>query len=175
MKVVGPLHKSDVGGVVLNIMDTETVSNEFDRLMKIKDTTAILMYPMLFGTEVFIGAKREDGFGHLVLSGLGGIFVEVLKDVNTALAPIQKEEALSMISNLKGYGIIQGARKQEPVNEEIFAETIMRVAALVTIAPEIFELDLNPLLGTKDSLTAVDARIRIEKNNIEFRNIQDIL
>ena len=164
MKVVGPVHKSDVGGVVLNIMDTETIEIEFNRLMKIKDTTAVLMYPMLFGTEVFIGAKREDGFGHLVLSGLGGIFIEVLKDVNTALAPIQKAEALSMIRNLKGYGIIQGARKQEPVNEEIFAETIMRVAALVTIAPEIFELDLNPLLGTKDSLTAVDARIRIEKD-----------
>lgn len=164
MKVVGPVHKSDVGGVVLNVMDTDTIEKEFDRLMKIKDTTAVLMYPMLFGTEVFIGAKREEGFGHLVLSGLGGIFVEVLKDVNTALAPIQKNEALSMIRNLKGYGIIQGARKQDPVNEEIFAETIMRVAALVTIAPEIFELDLNPLLGTKDSLTAVDARIRIEKD-----------
>ena len=164
MKVVGPVHKSDVGGVVLNVMDTDTVEKEFDRLMKIKDTTAVLVYPMLFGTEVFIGAKREEGFGHLVLSGLGGIFVEVLKDVNTALSPIQKEEALSMIRNLKGYDIIQGARKQEPVNEEIFAETIMRVAALVSIAPEIFELDLNPLLGTKDSLTAVDARIRVEKN-----------
>lgn len=163
MKVVGPVHKSDVGGVVLNIMKAETVENEFDRLMKIKDTTAVLMYPMLFGTEIFIGAKREDGFGHLVLSGLGGIFVEVLKDVNTALAPIQKEEALSMIRNLKGYGIIQGARNQEAVNEEIYADTIMRVAALVNVAPEIFELDLNPLLGTKDSLTAVDARIRIEK------------
>ncbi len=164
MKVVGPIHKSDVGGVVLNIKDAKTVSKEFDRLIKIKDTTAVLIYPMLFGTEVFIGAKREEEFGHLVLSGLGGIFVEILKDVNSALAPIQKEEALSMIRKLKGYGIIQGARKQEPVNEDIFAETIMRVAALVSIAPEIFELDLNPLLGTKDSLTAVDARIRIEKN-----------
>ena len=164
MKVVGPVHKSDVGGVILNIMDEKTVSIEFDRLMQIKDTSAVLIYPMLFGTEIFIGAKREDGFGHLILCGLGGIFVEVMKDVNSALAPIHKDEALSMIRTLKGYGIIQGARKQDPVNEEIFAETIMRVAALVTVAPEIFELDLNPLLGTKNSLTAVDSRIRIEKN-----------
>ncbi len=164
MKVVGPVHKSDVGGVVLNITDIDTVTHEFDRLMQIKDTEAVLIYPMLFGTEVFIGAKREECFGHLVLCGLGGIFVEVLKDVNAALAPINRKEALSMIHGLKGYGIIQGARKQHPVNEEIFADFIMRVAALVTVAPEIFELDLNPLLGTKDSLTAVDYRIRIEKN-----------
>jgi acetyltransferase len=163
MKVVGPIHKSDVGGVVLNVMDENTVSNEFDRLMKIKDTTAILMYPMLFGTEIFIGAKREDNFGHLVLAGLGGIFVEVLKDVNAGLAPITKNEALSMIRNLKGYGIIQGARKQDPVNEELFAEAIMKVAALVSVAPEIFEMDLNPLLGTAEKVVAVDARIRVEK------------
>jgi len=163
MKVVGPVHKSDVGGVVLNVKNEETVSKEFDRLMSIKDTYAVLIYPMLFGTEVFIGAKREDKFGHLVLCGLGGIFVEILKDVTTSLAPITKEYAHKMIKNLKGYKIIQGARNQDSVNEELFAEAIIRVAALVTIAPEIFEMDINPLIGTKDSLNAVDARIRIEK------------
>ncbi|MCF8345374.1 MAG: acetate--CoA ligase family protein, partial [Bacteroidales bacterium] len=163
MKVVGPVHKSDVGGVVLNVNDEETVSAEFDRLMKIRDTHAVLMYPMVFGTEVFIGAKQEDKFGHLVLAGLGGIFVEILKDVNVRLAPLTKAEALDMIQKLKGYGIIKGARKQEPVNEDLFADAITRIAALVTVAPEIFEMDLNPLLGTKDSLIAVDARIRIEK------------
>ncbi|MCD4774039.1 MAG: acetate--CoA ligase family protein [Bacteroidales bacterium] len=163
MKVVGPVHKSDVGGVVLNVKDKKTVEKEFNRLMKIKDTYAVLMYPMLFGTEVFIGAKREYKFGHMVLCGLGGIFVEILKDVNTSLAPLTKEEAHKMIQNLKGYKIIQGARNQDPVNEELFAEAITRVAALVTVAPEIFEMDINPLIGTKDSLNAVDARIRIEK------------
>ncbi len=163
MKVVGPVHKSDVGGVVLNINDLETVTREFDRLMKIKDTTAVLIYPMLFGTEVFIGAKRDDKFGHLVMCGLGGIFIEVLKDVNTGLAPISKDEAVQMIQQLKGYGIIKGARKQDPVNEELFADAVMRVGALMVTAPEIFEMDLNPLLGTSTSLTAVDARIRIEK------------
>lgn len=163
MKVVGPVHKSDVGGVVLNINDLETVKTEFERLLKIKDTTAVLMYPMLFGTEVFIGAKRDDKFGHMVMCGLGGIFIEVLKDVNTGLAPIAKDEATQMIRQLKGYGIIKGARKQDPVNESLFADAIMRTAALTLTAPEIYEMDLNPLLGTSTSLTAVDARIRIEK------------
>lgn len=163
MKVVGPLHKSDVGGVVLNIKDEETVSREFDRLMAIKDTYAVEIYRMLFGTEIFIGAQKEEGFGHQVLCGLGGIFVELLKDVQSSIAPFDKNEALSMISKLKGYGLIQGARGQEPVNEDLYAQTIVNVAALLTVAPEIYEMDLNPLLGKSDRVVAVDARIRIEK------------
>ncbi|MEW5846101.1 MAG: acetate--CoA ligase family protein [Bacteroidota bacterium] len=163
MKVVGPVHKSDVGGVVLNVKDTETARKEFDRMIKIKDTTAILIQPMLRGVELFVGAKREDKFGHMVLCGLGGIFIEVLKDVKAALAPFDTNEAHSMIQGLKGYGIVKGVRGQEPVNEAIFAEIVSRVSALVTVAPEIFEMDLNPLLGSKDKVIAVDARIRIEK------------
>lgn len=163
MKVVGPVHKSDVGGVVLNVKDKETLASEFDRMIKIKDTTAILLQPMLSGTELFAGAKKEEKFGHMVLCGLGGIFIEVLKDVNSGLAPLTKEEAIRMIRSLKSYGIIKGARGQEGVNEELFAEIVLRLAALVTIAPEIFEMDLNPLLGKKDKVVAVDARIRIEK------------
>ncbi len=163
MKVVGPLHKSDVGGVVLNVRDEETVVKEFNRLIKIPETYAVEMYPMLFGTEVFIGSTHEEGFGHQILFGLGGIFVEVLKDVQTALAPVNKEEALSLIKGLKGYKIIQGVRGQEPVNEELFAETVARVSALVQAAPEIKEMDLNPLLGSPKAVVAVDARIRIEK------------
>jgi acetyltransferase len=97
------------------------------------------------------------------MCGLGGIFIEVLKDVNTGLAPISKKEAIQMIRQLKGYGIIKGARKQDPVNEDLFVDAVMRIATLVITAPEIFEMDLNPLLGTSTSLTAVDARIRIEK------------
>ncbi|PLX13032.1 MAG: CoA ligase [Marinilabiliales bacterium] len=164
MKVVGPVHKSDVGGVVLNVKDAETVEKEFDRMMQIKDTTAILMQPMLSGTELFVGAKHEDKFGHMVLCGLGGIFIEVLKDVNAGLAPLCKDEAIDMIHNLKSYGIIKGARGQEGINEKAFTEIVQRVSALVTVAPEIFEMDLNPLLGNKDKVVAVDARIRIEKN-----------
>ncbi|MDR3046235.1 MAG: acetate--CoA ligase family protein [Bacteroidales bacterium] len=163
MKVVGPVHKSDIGGVVLNIKDEETVRREFNRLIKIKDTYAVEIYKMLFGTELFIGASKEADFGNQVLFGLGGIFIEVLKDVKAVLAPVSKEEAMSLITQLKGYKILQGVRGQEPVNIELFAETVARVSALVTAAPEIVEMDLNPLLGTSTSLTAVDARIRVKK------------
>ncbi|NOQ27029.1 MAG: CoA-binding protein [Bacteroidales bacterium] len=163
MKVVGPVHKSDVGGVVLNVKDTETVAKEFDRMIQIQDTTAILLQPMLSGTELFVGAKAEPKFGHMVLCGLGGIFIEVLKDVSAGLAPIATDEASKMIKNLRSYGIIKGARGQEGVNEEMFAEIVTRVSALVKAAPEIAEMDLNPLLGKADRVVAVDARIRIEK------------
>jgi len=163
MKVVGPVHKSDVGGVVLNVKEEETVVKEFNRLIKIKDTYAVLMGEMLSGTEVFIGAKREEKFGHLVLAGLGGIFIEVLHDVNTAISPVSKQEAADMIKNLKSYKIIEGIRGQEGVNQEIFIMQIIRISALVEAAPEIFELDLNPLLGNSRYVKAVDARIRIEK------------
>lgn len=164
MKVVGPVHKSDVGGVVLNIKNREQAVAEFSRMVQIKDTTAILIQPMLSGTEIFAGAKFEPKFGHMVLCGLGGIFIEVLKDVRSGLAPLTKDEALSMIRNLKGYKIIQGTRGKEGVNEDILADIVVRVSALVTAAPEIFEMDINPLLGNKDKVVAVDARIRIEKN-----------
>ncbi len=164
MKVVGPVHKSDVGGVVLNVKDEATVRKEFQRLMKIKDTYAVQMFEMYFGQEIFIGAKREDKFGHMVLCGLGGIFIEVLKDVQSSLAPISKDEAHGMIQRLRSYGIIKGVRGQEGVNQDILAEQITRIAALVKAAPEIFEMDLNPLLGNSKEVVAVDARIRIEKD-----------
>jgi len=163
MKVVGPVHKSDVGGVVLNVKDDESVSREFNRMIQIKDTTAILIQPMLSGVELFVGAKREEKFGHMVLCGLGGIFIEVLKDINAGLAPLSMDESFDMISRLKGYKILQGVRGQEPVNVEHFSEMVSRVSALVMAAPEIFEMDLNPLLGRKDKVVAVDARIRVEK------------
>ncbi len=163
MKVVGPVHKSDVGGVVLNVNDEETVEKEFNRMIQIKDTTAILLQPMLSGTELFVGAKAEPKFGHMVLCGLGGIFIEVLKDVNAGLAPLSKAEALGMIRNLKSYGIIEGTRGQEGVNEDLFADIVVRLSALVKVAPEIVEMDLNPLLGKADKVVAVDARICLEK------------
>ena len=162
-KVVGPVHKSDVGGVVLNIKGEQHLALEFDRMMQIPEAHAIMVQPMLKGTELFIGAKYEEKFGHVVLCGLGGIFIEVLKDVKAGLAPIAQPEALDMIRSLKSYKIIQGVRGQEPVNEQKFAEAVSRVSMLVKVAPEIFEMDLNPLLGNKENVVAVDARIRIEK------------
>ncbi|MBR1517218.1 MAG: acetate--CoA ligase family protein [Bacteroidales bacterium] len=163
MKVVGPLHKSDVGGVTLGVKDMDTVSREFDRLMAIKDTYAVEMYPMLDGTDVYIGAIRDPKFGHQIFFGLGGIFIEVLKDVQSALAPITADEAKEMLTHLKGYKILQGVRGQEGVNIDLYADQIARVSALVQAAPEIVEMDLNPLLGNPRYVTAVDARIRIEK------------
>ncbi|MGL5683075.1 MAG: acetate--CoA ligase family protein [Marinifilaceae bacterium] len=168
MKVVGPVHKSDVGGVVLNVNNMEQVEAEFQRMIKIKDTYAVMLAQQLQGTEVFIGAKREDKFGHMVLCGLGGIFIEALKDVQAGLAPISVPEATDMIKRLRSYKIIQGTRGQEPVNEQSFAENVARVARLVTVAPEIFEMDLNPLLGNAKGVVAVDARIRIEKPDLCF-------
>ncbi|MDR2293230.1 MAG: acetate--CoA ligase family protein [Prevotellaceae bacterium] len=163
MKVVGPVHKSDVGGVVLNVKDEKNVICEFNRLIKIPETYAVEIYPMLSGTEIFIGASRETNFGHLILCGLGGIFVEILKDVQSSLSPVSIDEAHEMIKRLHGYKIIQGIRGKEPVNEKLFAEAIVKVSALVQAAPEIAEMDLNPLLGTAANIVAVDARIRIEK------------
>jgi acetyltransferase len=163
MKVIGPLHKTDVGGVVLNVKDDQTLNREFARLMSIKDATGVLIQPMLSGTEVFIGAKKEGNFGTLVMCGLGGIIIEALKDVQTAIAPISEAEATNMIQSLNGYKIIKGVRGQEGVNQEAFNETIRRVSALCIAAPEIAEMDLNPLLGNSKGVVAVDARIRIEK------------
>jgi acetyltransferase len=159
MKVVGPIHKSDVGGVVLNVKDEARVVSEFERMITIKDTTAVLIQPMLSGVELFVGAKYEPKFGHLILCGMGGIFIEVLKDVSAGLSPLTFEESLSMIRNLKSYKIIQGIRGQSGVNESLFADVMVRLSALLMAAPEIIELDFNPLLGSVDKVVAVDARI----------------
>ena len=164
MKVVGPVHKSDVGGVALNIMDDQRLDMEYKRLMMIEGTTGVLLQPMITGTQIFIGAKREDNFGHLIMCGLGGIFIEVLHDVTNCLSPISRSEADGMIKGLKGYKMISGTRGQESVNEVIFNETIRRVSALCEAAPEIYEMDINPLMGNSKRIIAVDARIRVEKD-----------
>ena len=162
-KVVGPIHKSDVGGVTLNIRTPEHLALEFDRMMKIKDATGVMVQKMLKGTELFIGAKYEKRFGHVVLCGLGGIFVEVLKDVSSGLAPLSYAEAYSMIHSLRGYKILKGTRGQKGINEQKFAEIIVRLSTLLRFATEIKEMDINPLLADENNVVAVDARIRIER------------
>ena len=161
-KVVGPVHKSDVGGVALNIRSKEVLSAEIDRMMKIHDATGVMVQKMLRGTELFIGAKYEPRFGHVVLCGLGGIFVEVLRDVSSGLAPLSYEEAFSMIRSLRGYKILQGTRGQQGINERKYAEIIVRLSTLLRFATEIKEMDINPLLADGDDIIAVDARILIE-------------
>ena len=162
-KVVGPVHKSDVGGVTLNIRTPEHLALEFDRMMKIQDATGVMVQKMLKGTELFIGAKYEKRFGHVVLCGLGGIFVEVLKDVQSGLAPLSYGEAFSMIHSLRGYKIIQGTRGQQGINEQKYADIIVRLSTLLRFATEIKEIDINPLLADDKDVVAVDARILIEK------------
>ena len=162
-KVVGPVHKSDVGGVALNIRSKEVLSAEFDRMMQIPEAIAVMVQKMIKGTELFIGAKYEERFGHVVLCGLGGIFVEVLRDVSSGLAPLSNEEAYSMIHSLRAYKILRGTRGKRGINERKFAEIIVRLSTLLRFATEIKEMDINPLLADAEDVIAVDARIRIEK------------
>ena len=162
-KVVGPVHKSDVGGVALNIRTPEHLALEFDRMMQIPDATGIMVQKMLKGTELFIGAKYEERFGHVILCGLGGIFVEVLKDVSSGLAPLSYDEAFSMIHSLRGYKILKGTRGQKGINEQKYAEIIVRLSTLLRFATEIKEMDINPLLADDNDVVAVDARILIER------------
>lgn len=162
-KVVGPVHKSDIGGVALNIRSEEHLLFEFERMMRLPDVTAIMVQPMLKGQELFLGAKYEEGFGHVILCGLGGIFVEVLKDVSYGLAPLSYDETYSMIHSLRGYPIIKGTRGQKGIDEQRYADIIVRLSTVLRFASEIKEMDINPLLATDRGLFAVDARIRIEK------------
>lgn len=161
MKVSGPVHKSDTGGVILGVQCREEVEKSFDRLMKLEGADGVILQQQLNGIELFIGAKAEEKFGHQVLCGLGGVFVEVFNDVSTGLSPVGKEEATRMIRHLRSYPIIQGTRGRAGVNEDLLAETITKLSALLEAAPEIIELDINPLMGCPDSLVAVDARIRV--------------
>jgi acyl-CoA synthetase (NDP forming) len=163
LKVIGPVHKSDVGGVTLNIKSLTHLEAEFSRMIKIRDVKAVLVQRMLSGTELFIGAKYEPKFGHVILCGLGGIFVETLGDVSSGLAPLTFNEADSMIRSLKAYRIIKGTRGKPGINEQKFAEIIVRLSSLLRFATEIKEMDLNPLIGSPEEITVVDARIRIEK------------
>lgn len=161
MKVVGPVHKSDVGGVTVGIKEEKTVVSETARMLAIPEASGVLLQPMKRGLELFAGAIREGEFGTVVLAGLGGVFVEVFADVVHLLAPFDAEEAERALSSLKGYPLLNGARGGEPIDVAAYAELLTRAAALVEATPAIVEMDLNPILATSSELVAVDARIRI--------------
>ncbi len=163
LKVVGPLHKSDVGGVKVGIASPDELATEVDRMMQIPDATAVMIQPLVAGKELFVGAKYEPNFGHTVLCGLGGIFVDVLKDVASGLAPLTPNEVRRMIRSLKTYPIIEGVRGQKGIHQDAYVEVIVRLSHLLMHTPEIQELDLNPLMATDTDVVVVDARIRIEK------------
>jgi len=162
LKVVGPIHKTDVNGVVLNIDSMLALTKKFDRLMNLPEATGVLMQPMLNGTELFIGVKKEPGFGHLILCGLGGIFVEILKDFSVGLAPVSEKEAATMIKQLKAYPLLQGYRGKKGINLALFASLISKISQLVVAVPQIKEIDINPLIAFDEQIIAVDARVMVE-------------
>jgi acetate---CoA ligase (ADP-forming) len=163
MKVIGPLHKTDVGGVKLNLNSIASLEQIFLEMIRIPGAKGVLLQEMVQGEELFIGALKQGGFGHLIMCGFGGILLEITKDIAQALAPLSFEEAKKMVQSLKGYPLFKGYRNSTPINEDKFIDAIIRVSSLVHIAPEISEFDINPFKCTGDQIIAIDARIRIEK------------
>jgi len=162
-KVMGPLHKTDVKGVHLNIRTPEGLRLSFDKLMAIKYAEGVLIQKMYKGAELFIGANYEPGLGHLILFGLGGIFVEIFKDVRAGIVPLGDYEIELMMKRLQAYPLIQGTRGKKGINKTFFIELIMRISRILEIAPEIQELDINPLMAGHKEIIAVDVRVRIKK------------
>jgi acetyltransferase len=171
MKISSPdiLHKSDVGGVRVNIHSIEEVRDAFElmmiRIAKRKpeaDIRGILLEKMVAGgREVILGMKKDPQFGPVLMFGLGGIFVEVLKDVTFALAPLTEEECYRMIERTRAYRLLAGVRGQEPVDIPAVVRAIQRLSQLVMDFPQIDEVDINPLKVGQvgDGAFVVDARI----------------
>lgn len=163
LKVVGPLHKSDVGGVRTGVADLGQARAAYDAMMKIPGAVCVMLQSMVSGTEMILGISREDGFGHLVMFGLGGIYTEVLKDVSFALAPLTRSESLEMVLRIKGVSILKGIRGQEGVSMDQVADNLLRLGLLAFDFPRIKEMDLNPLKGSGKDLYAVDTRVVVDQ------------
>ncbi len=160
IKVSGPIHKTDVQGVTLNVNSNDFAKKEIKRMLKIKDADGIIIQQMVKGFELFAGAKKEDRIGHVVLVGLGGIYIEILKDVQATLAPFNKKEALNMIRRLRSYPLIKGSRGQKGSDEKLLADILVKISSLLESFPQITELDLNPLIANEDQIHCVDVRIK---------------
>lgn len=172
MKIVSDdiLHKSDVGGVMLNVT-TKDAAQKYNEMMetvsarkpeaKLDGVLLMEMAPQ-GGTEVILGVSKAPGLGTMIMFGLGGIYVEVLKDVNFSFAPLTRQDALRMIEGLKTSQLFEGVRGQKPVDKESLIEAIGRLSQLVTDFPEIVELDINPLLALPGGAKVLDARVVIE-------------
>ncbi len=170
MKIVSAdiLHKTDAGGVIVGIKNAEEANLAYDAILanarkykpdaRIEGVQIQQMLPT-GATETLIGAITDPSFGKLVAFGLGGILVEVLKDLTFRLAPVNKAEALDMIGSIKAKEVLNGVRGGEPVNRDALAGILVQVSALLNDFPEIEELDLNPVFATASGATAVDARI----------------
>jgi len=159
------VHKSDMGGVAVNLADANAlkaaVSKMKEKFGTVPDLKFFIQKFLPGGREVIVGAKSEGELGHLVLFGLGGIYVEVLKDVSFGITPITGYEADKMISSIKTSKLLTGYRGQKPVDQKILAEILQRVSQLVSDIPAIQEMDLNPIMAFEDKALVVDARIKI--------------
>jgi acetyltransferase len=176
MKIVSPdiIHKSDAGGVLLGVKPEE-IADAFEKLLaqvkthlpnaRIEGVSIEEMIEQNNGQEIILGLKKEPGLGTLVLAGLGGIFVETLKDTAMRFAPMFQEDAEEMLSELKSFPILQGTRGQKGVNIEMLVTLIGRLSQLALDFPEISELDINPLLAfpEPENFRVLDARISLEK------------
>jgi acyl-CoA synthetase (NDP forming) len=172
LKIVSPdiIHKFDVGGVILNLKSSEEVRDTYKgMLMNVKKhkpdakIVGILVQEMIPpSTEIIVGATKDPQFGPALMFGLGGIFVEVLKDVSFRIAPITRSDAQEMITEVKGYPILRGYRGQPPADINAIVEILLNTSRLVMDHPEIRELDLNPILVYEKGAKTVDARIILE-------------
>ena len=161
-KIIGPLHKSEVGGVIVGIANPDELMSAWQRLSRLEHFEGVLLQEMIGGAEVIIGAKKETGYGHVVMFGLGGIFTEVFKDSQFALAPLGLEESERMIRSIRSIKMLEGVRNQKGMSIAKLADYLTRVSMLVRDAPQISEIDLNPVKGEGDHLSVVDCRIIIE-------------
>ena len=157
------IHKSDAGGVAVNIKNGDEATDVVEKMQKNFGGGLKFLVQKYIpgGRELIIGAKAEDGVGNIVMFGLGGIFVEVLKDVSFTISPVSDVEAMEMITSIKAAQLINGFRGEKGINKEKTAEIIQRISMLVSDFQEIKELDLNPLLATGNDICVVDARIII--------------
>jgi acetate---CoA ligase (ADP-forming) subunit beta len=172
MKIISPdiVHKSDVGGVRLGLAGAAEVGKAYDEMMDgvrqklpaARITGVSIQKMASAGVEVIIGMVKDAQFGPVIMFGLGGIMVEVLKDVSFRIVPLTRWDAAEMISEIKGYAILKGFRGQEPVNITALEDLILKVSEFIAQNPQVKELDLNPVIAYSDSAIAVDARIVIE-------------
>lgn len=172
LKIVSPdiIHKTDVGGVIIGIKNADGVRIGYKQIvanMKKHEPKARIMGVLIqemapAAIEVIVGSVKDPQFGPAVMFGLGGIFVEVLKDVTFRIAPIDRDEATEMISEVKAFPLLKGYRNMPPADVNAISDMLLNTSRLVTDHPEIKELDLNPIIVYEKGAKAVDARIILE-------------
>ena len=169
MKIVSPdiIHKSDAGGVKVGVKDEEEAIAAYQEIIskakkynKEARIEGVIVYPMVpQGTEIIIGMMKDPHFGPVAMFGLGGIFVEVLKDVSFRIIPLEERDAREMITEIKGYEILKGVRGEGPKDIKAIKILLMKVSKLTMENPEINEIDLNPIFVFEKGLQVVDARM----------------